>query len=67
MKVSSYTEMIRAREVSLTRVMISLDMGARIRLTIWQKRHVAEDLCLGHAQHLSCLLLAHRDALDAAR
>ena len=29
----SYTLIIRAREVSFTRVMISLLMGARIRLT----------------------------------
>ena len=31
-----------------------------------QQRHLEEDLALGHAQHLTGLLLPHGDALDAA-
>ena len=46
MKVSSYTEMIRAREVSLTRVMISLDMGGTMRLIIWSRVTLKKICCL---------------------
>ena len=35
--MTSCSAMARAREVSLTRVMISLDMGGTMRLTIWSR------------------------------
>ena len=62
----SMMAMIRAREVSFTRVMISLDMGGTMRLTICSKGDLEEDLPPGQAQHLAGLPLARRDALDAA-
>ena len=44
----------------MTRVMISLDMGGTMRLTIWSRVTFEKDLPLGHAQHQSALLPAPR-------
>ena len=64
--MTSCNAMTRAREVSFTNVMISLEMGGDDSLDHLQQGDVAEDLGFGHAQDLACLLLALRHSLDAA-
>ena len=63
---TSYTAMVRASAVSLTRLINSLPIGGDNALDDLQQRYLEENLALGHAEHLTGLILTARDTLNAA-
>ena len=58
--------MVRASAVSLTRVINLVAHRRDDALDDLQQRYLEEDLALGHAEHLTGLILAVRDGLNAA-
>ena len=58
--------MTRAREVSFTRVMISLLIGGDDTLHHLQQDHLEEDLSFAHTQDFTGLILPAGNAFDAA-